>query len=91
MQTFIVECYWPGMFEEKARDTLDRVARVAAGASRGEVVRSMGCILVPSDGMALYFFAAPSEEAVRRISTLAEVPFDRIIESVHIGVVGPPI
>ncbi len=84
MQTFIVECYWPGMIEERARETLARVVRIAGEAPPEGTVRSLGCILVPSDGMALYFFAAPSEAMVRRIGALAEVPFDRIVESVHI-------
>jgi hypothetical protein len=85
MQTFIVECYWPGMTEEAARDTLDRVARAAPEASPGEAVRPLGCMLVPSDGMALYFFMAPSGAAARRMGSRAELPFDRIVECVRVG------
>ncbi len=84
MQTFIVECYWPGMIEAQARDTLERVIRIAGEASPGGAVHSLGCFLVPSDGMALCFFAAPSEAVVRRIGSLAELPFDRIVEAVEI-------
>jgi hypothetical protein len=85
MKTFVVECYWPGLSEEQARDILARIGRVAGEASPREKAWPLGCILVPSDGMALYFLAAPSEAIVRRIGSLAEAPFDRIVEAVHIG------
>jgi hypothetical protein len=87
MRTFVVESYWPGMTEEHARDTLERVIRIAREACPADGVRSLGCLLVPSDGVALYLFAAPNEAAVRRIGSLAEIPFDRIVESVQIGFV----
>jgi hypothetical protein len=35
--------------------------------------------------MALFLFSAPSEDVVRRIGGLAEVPSDRIAESVLVG------
>jgi hypothetical protein len=85
MQTFIVECYWPGMSADGARNTLDRVTRLAAGMSAARSTQPLGCLLVPSDGMALFLFSAPSEDAVRRVGALAEVPFDRIVELVLVG------
>jgi len=88
MRIFVVECYWPGMIEEDVRNTLDRVIHLGGEASPGRSLRSLGCILVPSDGMALFLFHAPSEDAVRRAGRLAEIPFDRIAESVLFGL-GP--
>jgi hypothetical protein len=85
MRTFVVECYWPEMIEEDARNILDRVVRLTDEASQQEAVRSLGCILLPSDGMALFLFSALSEDMVRRIGGLAELPFDRIVESVLVG------
>jgi hypothetical protein len=85
VQTFVVECYWPRMMEEETWDILDRLLRVGREASPAQAVRSIGCILVPSDGMALFLFSAPSEDVVRRIGGLVEVPFDRIVESVLVG------
>ena len=90
MPTFVVECYWPEMIEQQARESLERVIRIARQASPKDRVRPLGCVLVPSDGIALYLFAAPNEAAVRRIGTLAEVPFDRIVESVYLGPLGSP-
>jgi len=85
VQTFVVECYWPGMMEEEVWDIMDRLLRVGPEASPAQAVRSLGCILVPSGGMALFLFSAPNEDVVRRIGGLAEVPFDRIAESVLVG------
>jgi hypothetical protein len=85
MPTFLVECYWPRISEDEARASLDRVARLGREASAGVAVRSLGCILVPTDGMALFLLSAPSEEVVRRIGALTELPFDRILESAHVG------
>jgi hypothetical protein len=35
--------------------------------------------------MVLLLFRGPSEELIRERSTLAEVPFDRIVESIDVG------
>jgi hypothetical protein len=40
---------------------------------------------VPADGMALFLFRAPSEDVVRRIGRQSELPFDRIVQSIHVG------
>jgi hypothetical protein len=85
VQTFMVECYWPGEIEETAAEDVSRVARLAAAAAPGAPVRFLGCILVPADGMALLLFTASSEDIVRRIGRLSELPFDRIVDSIHIG------
>ncbi len=84
MLTFVAECYWPGMIEQEARDTFDRV-RLTGEASPDQAVMLLGCIVLPSDGMALFLFHAPSEAEVKDVSGLAGLPFDRIVESVHIG------
>jgi hypothetical protein len=85
MRTFVVECYWPGMIKLEARATLDRVVRLGGEALAGQSVRLLGCIVLPSDGMALFLFNAPSEAVVKHIGGLAELPFDRVVESVLVG------
>jgi hypothetical protein len=83
--TFVVECYWPDMTEEHVEDALERLARSGGEGPDRDPVRSLGCILVPSDGMALFLFRGPSSAMVRDHSEKAEVPFDRIVESIQIG------
>ena len=85
MRTFVVECYWPGMLGGDARNILDRVMQLGGEASPGWSVKSLGCVLVPGDGMALFLLTAPSEDIVRRAGQLVEVPFDRIVESFIVG------
>jgi hypothetical protein len=85
MQTFMVECYWPGTIEETAAKDLSRIARLAAAAAPGTVVRFLGCIVVPADGMALLLFRASNEDIVRRLGRLSDLPFDRIVDSIQIG------
>ncbi len=83
-RTFVVECYWPGLIEERVRRTVERVVHLTRGGASESEIRSLGCILLPSDGMALFLFRARGEADVKDISRLAEVPFDRIVPSIHI-------
>jgi hypothetical protein len=85
VKTFMLECYWPGTIEQKAPESLKRVVRLVGESLTGEAIRFLGCILVPADGMALFLFRASSEDIVRRIGQLSELPFDRIVESVLVG------
>ena len=81
----MVECYWPGITEAKVREAL---ARINLGGAHGTrqvgTVRSIACILVPSDGLALFLFEGPSASLVHERSASIDVPFDRIVEAVRI-------
>jgi hypothetical protein len=83
--TFVVECYWPGIDEAQVRDVLTRINRPRPGTAASRLaVQSLGCILVPSDGLALFLFEGPSAALVDEESAWAQVPFDRIVEAVRI-------
>jgi hypothetical protein len=84
-RTFVVECYWPEITVEQVREALSRVAPLPVTGGPADEVESAGCILIPSDGMALFLFRGVSEDVVRNLSENAEVPFDRIVESIQIG------
>jgi hypothetical protein len=86
--TFVVECYWPGISEERVRETLSRLAPSPDQGDLADAVHSFGCILVPSDGMVLFLFRGASQDLVRSRSETAEVPFDRSVESIYIGLSG---
>jgi hypothetical protein len=75
--TFVVECFWPEITEQRVREALFRVAPRWATGDPVDEVRSLGGILVPSDGMVLFLFRGPSEELIRERSTLAESPCTR--------------
>lgn len=87
--TYVAECYWPQVTEELAKTTFRRIAAAAARQGSREA-QPLGCILVPTDGMVLVLFRAPNEEWVKNQSSLSEVPFDRIVESIQIGLHDEP-
>lgn len=66
------------------RAAFGRIVSAARRQSCAEA-QPLGCILVPSDGMVLFLFRAPNEGWVKDQSWLSEVPFDRIVESIQIG------
>jgi hypothetical protein len=79
-----VECYWPEITEEVVRATFGRIVSAAHRQPSADA-QLLGCILVPSDGMVLFLFRATNEVLVKDQSWLSEVPFDRIVESIQIG------
>jgi hypothetical protein len=86
-----VECYWPEITEELVRLTFGRIASAARRGSIAEVAKPLGCILMPSDGMVLFLFRAPTAGLVKEQSWLSELPFDRIVESIQIGLDHQPV
>jgi hypothetical protein len=80
-RSFIAECFWPGVDDAEV-EALDGRALAAAGelAATGEPVRYLGAILVRDDEVVLCQFEGTAA-AVRRAADLAEIPFERILET----------
>jgi hypothetical protein len=77
--TFMVECYWPELTEDRVRQVLERVARTESGrGSTQPTVRPLESLLVPSDGMVIFLFDG-TYDAIQDAAKTAEVPFDRIV------------
>lgn len=77
--TYLVECYWPDVTDEKAEVVADRARHSAEELTReGTPVRYVGSILVPADEVVFYLFESPCGEAVREASERAEIPFERV-------------
>ncbi len=70
--------------------TFGRIASAAHQVSGAEGVQLLGCILMPSDGMVLFLFRAPNAWSVKDQRWLSDVPFDRIVESIQIGLYHQP-
>lgn len=86
---YLVECYWPGVTEQKLAEAAAR-ARVAAGEFQrhGRELQFLCSILVPADETVFCFFNG-AEEDVRAASLQAGVRFERVLESRRIdGVSG---
>ncbi len=84
MPTFIVECYWPRITHAQAKPLCSTGRTENATATRAPT-RALGCILVPSDGMAIFLFESPSSVELLDAARKTELPFDRIVESIPIG------
>ena len=82
---YLAECFWPGVTEAALAD-LDARARVCADATEGtsKPVRYLGSTLVRSDEVVFCFFEGPSAEAVQTVAEQAAIPFERILESIHV-------
>jgi hypothetical protein len=85
MPTFVVECYWPGITEGQVRHALALLGPARNATRTREPVGRLGCILLPSDGMALFLFRAPSALRLSETAQQARLPFDRIVESIHVS------
>lgn len=79
----VVECFWPNV---RVADlaTLDaRAAGVVAQLGReGVGVGYLGSLLLPEDEVVLCFFAG-TRDAVTEAVQRAEIPFERILDSIH--------
>lgn len=79
-QSYLVECYWPGLTEARAVSRMRRVEEVAAGLSaEGTEVRYRSAFIVPDDEVALCLFEAASAAHVEEVCRGAGLPFDRIL------------
>jgi Protein of unknown function (DUF4242) len=88
--TFMAECFWPDMSEAKVQAAGTRAEHTARAASRdGAAVRYLGAILIPADEVAFCLFEGSSAQLVREISERAEIPFERILETVRLDATTP--
>jgi hypothetical protein len=84
--TFMAECFWPGVNEQKVEDAGARGRRAAqAVSSEGGSARYIGSILIPSDEIALCLFAATSINEASEVNRRAAIPFERILEIVRLS------
>jgi uncharacterized protein DUF4242 len=87
---YVAECFWPGVTKERLAEIAARArASAEALAQKGEHIRYLGSLLFLDDEIAFFQFEADSAETVRMAAEEAEVPFERIVESIA-GVVSHP-
>jgi hypothetical protein len=81
---YLVECYWPGVDQTQVALAARR-AEAAASELRGagRRVEFLGAILVPSDETVFCFFEGRKAD-VRAVSKRAQVPFERVLDSLRI-------
>jgi hypothetical protein len=79
--SFVAECFWTGVKESDLVALDRRVEDCLAGMTRdGRSVRYLGSMLMREDEVVMCFFEGCAED-VRRAAELAEIPFERILET----------
>ena len=85
-RTYVVECYSPAIDRQTVEGSATRATAAAADLrSRGRPVDYVGALLVPGDEVVFHLFAARSAGAVREASLQAGVEFERVVESIPVG------
>ena len=83
VKSYLLECYWPDVGEEQAGARIDTVrSAVAHLSSKGRKIDFVGSIYVPSDETMFCLFDG-AEADVLEASREAQIPFDRIRESLR--------
>ena len=78
---YVAECFWTGVRASDLLSLDERAAACAADVGRsGAAVSYLGSMLMPEDEVVLCFFEGTAE-GVRRTAELAEIPFERILET----------
>ena len=86
METYLVECYSPGVVREDVESAAERALDASAALrSEGSCVEYVGALLVPADEVVFHVFSSTSVAAVREASSRAAVAFARVVESVPVG------
>jgi hypothetical protein len=83
-KTYVVECYWPGVSEDKLATATRRAEKAASELRRhGRDLRFLGSILVLAEETVFCLFDG-LEGDVRAVSERTGVPFERVLESLWI-------
>jgi Nickel responsive protein SCO4226-like len=83
-KSYLVECYWPDVSEQKVSAAASRTREAAHGLrSQGRELRFLGLIFVPADETVFCLFDG-DEADVRAVSEQAGIPFARVLESLRI-------
>jgi hypothetical protein len=86
-QTYAVECFSPAIDRDSVLLSGDRVTTAAAELrERGRRVEYVGALLFPQDEVVFHLFRADGPDPVREASVEAGMDFERVVESVPVGI-----
>jgi predicted TIM-barrel fold metal-dependent hydrolase len=78
-QTFLGECYWPGITRDQLAAAEDRIRRAVGDLARAGVsIRAVSTTFIPADEVVLTLFEAASQEDVLAAGRRSEIAFDRV-------------
>jgi hypothetical protein len=86
MPTYLVERYLPGVSADEVLAAAGRAKETTAlMAEEGDTVRYLRSTFLPTEESCFCLFEGPSEDLVRTANERAQIPFDRIVEAVHVS------
>jgi hypothetical protein len=79
IQTYVVECYWPGVDEPRLRSAVEQLPP-------GDDASWVSSILIPDDEIVLCVVEATSADAVRASAQRVGLPAERVVTCIHVRV-----
>jgi hypothetical protein len=81
IQSFVAECFWPGVSRIELEALDRRIDDAIAELHRQQrPIRYLGSVLMQEDEVVLCQFEGPAD-VVREAAERAEIPFERIVET----------
>ena len=86
MGTYIAERYLPGITSEQLAAAAGRAKSATADMRQeGTPVRYLRSTFIPGEEKSFCLFEGPSADAVKLANERAQIPFERIVEAMHIA------
>ena len=86
MPKYYVERHLPGITSEQLTAAAGRAKSTTAEMTKeGTPVRYLRSTFVPGEDKCYCLFDGPSEKVVKEANERAEIPFERIVEAMHIA------
>ena len=86
MTKYVVERYLPGITPDQLSAAAGSAKSTTAQmAEEGTPVRYLRSTFIPGEEKCFCLFEGPSAEAVRAANERAELPYERIVEAMHIA------
>ena len=86
MAKYMVERYLPGITTEQLAAAAARAKGTTAQMTQeGTPVRYLRSTFLPGEEKCYCLFESPSQEAVKVANERAQIPFERIVEALHIA------
>jgi hypothetical protein len=86
MGTYIAERYLPGITPEQLAAAAGRAKSTTADMRQeGTPVRYLRSTFIPGEEKSFCLFEGPSADAVKMANERAQIPYERIVEAMHIA------
>ena len=86
MTKYLVERYLPGMSAEQLAAAAGSAKRTAATMTQeGTPIQYLRSTFIPGEEKCFCLFEGPSAEVVRTANDRAQLPYERIVEALHLA------